>query len=360
MTYTYHAPLWNFWKRKIKEVKEQKGSPHPLTFDGKSLRDTLRERFSGSKREFLEEMEQFAYETCQEIYITATKNITPFPPTMKGLLNELPFDNEDYCSIHEEYSESKSTAIENCNAYTNYFKKGSEKAEIKEENAFVLFISLWKAFGMGQGELLANFPLGFDEKKKYNELHRRIFAHLKKEVLGGRKVSKILHNEARREHLLNKILGTTDLPRDWTKKLVKKADLDSETARANGLQTWKDNHDCSSGPCSVPCHTSSHSDYNQRHTESQEYQRINTKLSGKVSNSELQALLDSLPNCPHSDYDTLKSERDTLKAENTQLKEHKCDCDSKVAQKEKEIINKIITDLELSTERERERAFWKQ
>jgi len=44
-----------------------------------------------------------------------------------------------------------------------------------------------------------------------------------------------------------------------------------------------------------------------------------------------------------------------LKTENTELKEHKCDCDSKVKAKESEIINKIITDLGLATERERER-----
>jgi hypothetical protein len=56
----------------------------------------------------------------------------------------------------------------------------------------------------------------------------------------------------------------------------------------------------------------------------------------------------------HTDYDTIKSERDTLKTENTQLKEHNCDCASQVAQKETEIITKIITDLSLSTERERE------
>src|SRR5436190_23427655 len=127
---------------------------------------------------------------------------------------------------------------------------------------------------MGRGELAVNLPLGFEEDQEHNELHRRIFGHLKKEVLGGRKISKILHNEARREHLLNKILGTTDLPYDWTKQLVKKSDLDSEKSRANNLQSWKDNHFCS---------------------------------------------------CPHSDYDTLKSENQTLKTENTQLKEHKCD-----------------------------------
>lgn len=89
-------------------------------------------------------------------------------------------------------------------------------------------------------------------------------------------------------------------------------------------------------------------------TKTGEYSRIHNKLSGKVSDSELDNLLNQVPNCSHSDYDTIKQERDTLKTENTQLKEHECDCDSKVAAKEKEIITKIITDLSLSTDRERE------
>jgi hypothetical protein len=89
-------------------------------------------------------------------------------------------------------------------------------------------------------------------------------------------------------------------------------------------------------------------------TNSDNYDRIHTKLNGKVSDSELQALLDAIPSCPHTDYDAVKSERDTLKTENTQLKEHNCDCASQVAQKEQEIITKIITDLGLTTERERE------
>jgi len=64
------------------------------------------------------------------------------------------------------------------------------------------------------------------------------------------------------------------------------------------------------------------------------------------------------PSCSHSDYDVIKTERDQLK---TDKDNHQCDCDSKVAAKEKEIITKIITDLSLSTERERERerTFWK-
>jgi hypothetical protein len=97
-----------------------------------------------------------------------------------------------------------------------------------------------------------------------------------------------------------------------------------------------------------------HTNYNTIKSESDHYRRIHTKLNGKVSDTELQTLLDASPSCSHSDYDTIKSERDTLKTENTQLKEHQCDCASKVAEKETQIITKIITDLQLSTERERE------
>lgn len=121
------------------------------------------------------------------------------------------------------------------------------------------------------------------------------------------------------------------------------------------LLDYKTNHTCTS-PCTLThCPAPNiHTLYNSVKAESDEYWRIYNKLSGKVSDNELQTLLDAIPTCPHTDYDTIKSERDTLKTENTQLKEHQCDCESKVAEKEKEIITKIITDLSLSTERERE------
>lgn len=119
----------------------------------------------------------------------------------------------------------------------------------------------------------------------------------------------------------------------------------------NDIPTGKTLADLITASCPNPTH---HTNYNTLQTQSQEYQRIYAKLSGKVSDTELQTLLDATPTCSHSDYDTLKSERDSLKTENTQLKEHKCDCDSKVVEKEKKIINKIIADLSLSTEREGE------
>jgi len=86
-------------------------------------------------------------------------------------------------------------------------------------------------------------------------------------------------------------------------------------------------------------------------TKADHYDRIHTKLSGKVSDSELDNLLNNSPSCSHTDYDAIKQERDQLK---TDKDNHKCDCDSKVKAKETEILTKIITDCGLATERERE------
>lgn len=339
--------FWLFWEKTLRIVRNQKASTFPLTFEGKTLFETLEERFGEDKKDFLKEMEEFVYETCRSLYESARENITPFPPTWKDLLNELPFYSTKYDSFIEEYSNAKSEVIDNYQWNLEGETKSNKKLRIETNNLSVLFLTFTKIVGYSiKDRYLLDLPPDFETDKKYDKLSTQVFQDFKKNVLKGQKVSQILHQKKRQEHLINQILGTTDLPRDWTKKLAKKADLDT-------LQNWKDNHSCSSS-CSVPCHESSHSDYSLRHTESQEYQRIHTKLSGQVSDNELQALLDAIPNCSHSDYDTLKSEIQTLRTENTQLKEHKCDCDSKVAQKEREIIDKIITDLSLSTERERE------
>jgi len=56
-------------------------------------------------------------------------------------------------------------------------------------------------------------------------------------------------------------------------------------------------------------------------TKSHEYDRIHSKLNGKISDSELNNLLNPPPTCPHTDYDAIKQERDELKTENTTLLE---------------------------------------
>lgn len=110
------------------------------------------------------------------------------------------------------------------------------------------------------------------------------------------------------------------------------------------------NHTCTAAtPCSLAHCPNTHSNYDTTKGESNEYQRIHTKLKGKISDSELDTLLN--PICSHTDYDTIKQERDRLK---TGWANHECDSDGKVAAKETEIITKIIIDLGLTTERERE------
>jgi len=105
-------------------------------------------------------------------------------------------------------------------------------------------------------------------------------------------------------------------------------------------------------PCPQTHCPTAHADYNTIKGESAEYQRIHTKLSGKVSDSDLDNLLNQTPSCSHTDYDTIKQERDNLKQQQANYSTEK---QQAIQDKEKEIVNKIITDLGLATERERER-----
>jgi hypothetical protein len=105
-------------------------------------------------------------------------------------------------------------------------------------------------------------------------------------------------------------------------------------------------------PCALNHCPNTHANYDAIKGESAEYQRIHTKLSGKVSDDDLTNLLNSAPSCSHSDYDTIKQERDDLKQQQTNYSTEK---QQAIQDKEKEIISKIITDLGLTTERERER-----
>jgi len=43
--------------------------------------DFLEKEFGEDKKDFMEEMEKFVYETCRSLYDNAKKNISPFPTT---------------------------------------------------------------------------------------------------------------------------------------------------------------------------------------------------------------------------------------------------------------------------------------
>jgi hypothetical protein len=145
---------------------------------------------------------------------------------------------------------------------------------------------------------------------------------------------------------LKTILGlapTAVVPNDWHTKLVKKTDLD---AYENGLKAVLNND-----------LTNWQNKLNQGQQKANEYQRIHTKLNSKVSDDDLTNLLNSGPSCSHSDYDDIKQALADEKEKLTK-KEESWELEKKAAQaeKEKEIINKIITDLGLTTEREKNKT----
>jgi len=79
-----------------------------------------------------------------------------------------------------------------------------------------------------------------------------------------------------------------------------------------------------------------------------------TTLLARVNHTCPAATPCALAHCPntHANYNTIKTERDQLK---TEQQTHEQAKQQAIQAKETEIINKIITDLQLSTERERER-----
>ena len=74
---------------------------------------------------------------------------------------------------------------------------------------------------------------------------------------------------------------------------------------------WKTGHNCN---CSTPhCNLNAHTDYNTRKTESEKYHRIFTKLSGKVSESELTTLLNTIQALAEAKQE-LKENQNTTKS----------------------------------------------
>jgi hypothetical protein len=122
--------------------------------------------------------------------------------------------------------------------------------------------------------------------------------------------------------------------------LVAKADLDTVNAEKAALQVKAD-----------------------------EYDRIHAKLSGQVSDNELDNLLTPPPPpfCSHVDYDNIKNERDTARANLTTAQTNlatitserdtaiteKNNALSELSTKELSIIEKIITDCELGNNTEK-------
>jgi hypothetical protein len=192
----------------------------------------------------------------------------------------------------------------------------------------------------GLGDLIERNLTGDDRGNGYGW---RWDFKLNKTVLQNYKNNqKLITKIANRLQTILGLTPTTVVPNDWHTKLVKKTDLD---AYENGLKAVLNND-----------LTNWQNKLNQGQQKANEYQRIHTKLNGKVSDDDLTNLLNAAPSCSHSDYDDIKQaladekEKLTKKEESWELEKQQAQ-----AEKEKEIINKIITDLGLTTERERER-----
>jgi hypothetical protein len=92
-------------------------------------------------------------------------------------------------------------------------KEDREELKIGAKNLETAFTYLLKTLGIELNKSL--FPPNFNIKKEYNDmLPTLLFKDLKHNVLKNRTLGKILHKEKRQDQLINKILGTTDLPRD--------------------------------------------------------------------------------------------------------------------------------------------------
>ena len=306
-----------FWEKKIRALLVNKGLMADETVVNELAGWVL--ELSALKHTW-QEIEDFAVGICLNIYGRTSDidiNNNPVPTSFAELMAGLPLNHDNLLTVQGEYEQIRHQTFLNYEADLIEVKEDLIRTRKEADFAQKLLERLLK-------DVLKYKPT-IDDR---NDNDARLwFLHLKKNVLKNRSLGKILKElkkngkkVRRNEKWVRKTLslGVNDkLPNDWTTKLVKKSDLDTANSqitalttdrdnqknRADTLQTWKDSHNCSA------------------------------------------------PSCSHTDYDTIKQERDQLK---TDKESHNCDCDSKVRAKETQIISKIITDLGLSTERERE------
>lgn len=144
-----------------------------------------------------------------------------------------------------------------------------------------------------------------------------------KTLLGGLTLEQLIEDVDDFTLKIGNLLGTTPfLPADWETKLVSKTDLDTANAEIAALNTniTNLNHDKTTLTIEKAGLTTERDNYKLK---ADEYDRIYAKLSGKVSDAELDALLNpSPPPCSHTDYDAIKNERNTLKTETNTLRQN--------------------------------------
>ena len=366
----------NFWIEAIEALRQYKGVAWNIleANDNSEDGDVLANKFSDLGT--WNEIETFAVEVCKEIYQKATVNNAGneanYPvnddgeDNFWGLANKLRDikEGDDYEDMAVRViGEFEDETQDLSQFFQNKLGVGYDNAAFvpdpENEGQFLKDeagndIPIWKYFinsKIPTDITLNDIPLGMNLLRLIyrNELYKQIVGSLpdlveRGEVLPDGTYARVWNSHGYNfnygvdtdklqeykgsKNLIQEIadsikdlLGVAtidDIPNDWNTKLVKKSDLDTANATITTLTTERDNYK----------------------TKADDYDRIHTKLSGKVSDSELDDILNKVPSCSHTDYDTIKTERDNLKTENTNLKNGS-------QNKEKEILEKLITDCNL-------------
>ena len=358
----------NFWVEKISALLAHKGVNVADLTEGTDWENKLK------SQETWDEIKAYFVNICQDIYAKATANPGAFPTNLNLLLAEIPANPGDksysqlvWDTIYDFEGEIRGLSDVmrdkiGVDPADETLATDADGNNILENGAGV---PLW------QHEINQKIPIGLkltDIPANLNLVRLLYRSELYEEITGHAGLNDLLeygaiqpdgtqafignshgynfnykvntaklqeYKDAKNElttagNQIRVILGlapTDFIPNDWNTKLAKKSDLDTANATITTLTTERDGYK----------------------VKSDQYDRIHTKLSGKVSDDELDNLLQQIPQCSHTDYDTIKQERDQLKAD-----KESHSCDTKVKAKESEIIAKIITDLGLATERERE------
>jgi hypothetical protein len=251
------------------------------------------------------DINRFAINVCRDIYNSATVNDNDFPDVTWDSILDLIDDAPDISSVD----------------YWNITQAYTEDWEVITKFHFYLLNAL--------KYVATNDDVGTENPWK--DL---------KTLLNGSSLEEVVNTASDFNIGISHILGTMNIPADWETKLVAKADLDTVNAEKAALQVKAD-----------------------------EYDRIHAKLSGQVSDNELDNLLTPPPPpfCSHVDYDNIKNERDTARANLTTAQTNlatitserdtaiteKNNALSELSTKELTIIEKIITDCELGVNTEK-------
>lgn len=337
----------NFWIARINALKAHKGVHQNRLTENEGSNDNLVWTNKLLAKSNWNEVEEYAVGICQDIYAKQTQNNSAFPvliggnPDVVDLLNHLQlvlpgsslYGLLKKVEVVEQVLRDKvGVDISNNNGATDNdgnpildadgnritewenfvnqktFNGAATLNDIPAEKDLLILIYQNDLY-----EQIIDDTNGLPDLIERGHNIADVYGHYWHHKVNANRLQQYADNENELDNFVIEIknilgLGITDiLPNDWENQLVKKTDLDTAQATIATLTTERNNYK----------------------TKADEYDRIHTKLEGKVSDAELDTLINTPPQCSHTDYDAIKSERDTLKteqdtlkSENTQLKEN--------------------------------------